>query len=395
MKLHLISGLALLCLSACSQQAAVTPPETPAKTDAPAPAIPTNATAMDRYTPLKKVTGDPKPLPETATSEIDDPETVFSDAITYSEETKSYALLVWHKGALVLEKYFEPYTSDIRAEPASMHKSVLGLVVTKALSEGKIESVDAPVSTWLPEWKDDPRGDITLRQLLTMSAGLAPLSYEGGAAAPALRFANGEDDTETVLLNLPFEESAGPHFHYQNTVSQLLMLVTERALGEPYTDYLSREIWKPVGASDAYSYAFSEDGMSRGYASLLARPLDWLRLGLLIKNGGSYAGEEIIPSAYLEQMIAPSALNPNYGWQIWRGAEFQEVRYYTAEKSGFGALASEPYLTDDIIFFDGFGGQRVYISRKEDLVIVHLGDTDMKWDDARLPNSVIRALNAD
>lgn len=397
MKFHLISGAALICLSACAQDE--TPPaieaEPPPEAAASEPAaMPTNATIVETYFPRSRVEGAPVPLPENSDARLADAEVIFADAIAYAEETTSYALLIWHNGALQLETYFPPHTEEVRSEPASMHKSVLGLVTAKAIADGVIESADTQISTWLPEWEDDPRGEITLRQLLTMSAGLAPLTYEGGAASPAVRFASGEDDTVETLLSLPLEEASAPHFHYQNTVSQLLMLVVTRALGEPYQDYLSREIWQPIGAADAYTYDFNEEGFPRGYASLLARPLDWLRLGLLIKQDGVYDGEQIVPAAAIENMTAPSALNPNYGWQIWRGAQFEAERYYNFEGVGFAALSSEPYLTDDLIFFDGFGGQRVYISKAEDLVIVRLGDSQTGWDDSRLPNAVIRALDA-
>ncbi len=395
MKNFLILGVALSCVMACTSNEAAPPAKMGTEVETAAPAIPSNATALERYEPLGLVKGGERALESDAGARLSNPEELFEDAISYAEATQSYALLIWHDGALQLEKYFDPHTSDIRAESASMHKSVLGLVTTKALADGKIESVDTPISKWITEWESDPRGDITLRQLLTMSAGLTPLSYEGGVDSPAVRFANGDVDPVETLLNLPDEGFHGDHFHYQNTVSQLLMLVVERALGEPYADYLSREIWQPLGAADAFTHDYSELGFSRGYAAFLARPLDWLRLGLLVKDGGTFERKEIIPSEFVERMIAPSALNPNYGWQIWRGATFEAERYYNEEKAGFAALASEPFLTDDMLYFDGFGGQRVYISRSEDLVIVHLGDTQFDWDDARLPNAVIRALHAE
>ncbi|NDE00696.1 MAG: serine hydrolase, partial [Gammaproteobacteria bacterium] len=40
----------------------------------------------------------------------------------------------------------------------------------------------------------------------------------------------------------------------------------------------------------------------------------------------------------------------------------------------------------------GFGGQRVYIVPSRNLVIVRTGVSSTDWDDARLPNAVIRAL---
>lgn len=56
------------------------------------------------------------------------------------------------------------------------------------------------------------------------------------------------------------------------------------------------------------------------------------------------------------------------------------------------ATASEPFLVDDMIYLDGFGGQRVYISRSLDLVIVRMGESRPDWDDTKLPNLVIEAL---
>jgi hypothetical protein len=56
--------------------------------------------------------------------------------------------------------------------------------------------------------------------------------------------------------------------------------------------------------------------------------------------------------------------------------------------------AAEPWLDPDIFFFDGFGGQRVYVSRAENLVIMRQGKPRPDWDDSALPNSVIKVLRA-
>jgi CubicO group peptidase (beta-lactamase class C family) len=58
-----------------------------------------------------------------------------------------------------------------------MAKTVVALAVGAAMAGGHIGSVDRPVSTWLPEWRDDPRGAIRLRELLSMSAGLPTPRY--------------------------------------------------------------------------------------------------------------------------------------------------------------------------------------------------------------------------
>ena len=50
------------------------------------------------------------------------------------------------------------------------------------------------------------------------------------------------------------------------------------------------------------------------------------------------------------------------------------------------------FAAPDVIYFDGFGGQRVYIVPSRQLVIVHTGPMRQDWDDAILPNMIIRAL---
>lgn len=387
----LSTAILALTLAACETGTAVG--EVDAKPQAEAQVAFTNATAMQSYDNLGLVKGAPKPLPEAGGTLIANPQAVFADAISYAADTKSYSLLVWWKGNLVLETYFDPYDQNVRPEPASMHKSLLGLVTAKAIADGLIESADTPIGTYIDTWKDDPRGEITVRQLLTMSSGLAPLSYEGGEEAPARKFMAGTLDARATLLNMQLEEGAEPHFHYINTVSQLLMLTLEEAIGQPYVDYLSEQIWQPIGAEDAYVYYFEEDGFPRGYASFLATAKDWLRLGLLVKDNGAFGGGQVIDASVVKALKAPSELNPDYGWQIWRGETYEENRFYNDEKAGFSVYASAPYLADDLVYFDGFGGQRVITSETEDLLIVRLGDTRTDWDDAKLPNLVIGALH--
>ena len=54
--------------------------------------------------------------------------------------------------------------------------------------------------------------------------------------------------------------------------------------------------------------------------------------------------------------------------------------------------SADPFIVGDTVFFDGFGGQRVYISKSEKLVIVRIGDVRFDWDDTALPNRAAQAL---
>jgi len=347
------------------------------------------ATALDRHQPLGEVVG-AKADDKTSLGSVE-PTAEFSAAIKYAQKTNSYALLIWHKGALRLEHYFPPTTSALRPESASMHKTVLGLLIAAAIDDGFIKAADDPVSRYIPEWVGDPRGDIRVLDLLTMTSGLEALSREGGAQSASAKYVFDGQAARETSLSQPLGRTPGESFDYQNLTSQLLLMILEKATGERYTDYLSRRLWKRLGADDAKVWLNEADGFPRGYTGLYARARDWVRVGLLLKDKGVYGGEEIVSAPLIDAMTVPSSANPNYGWQVWLGNVYMPMRTYSIG-SPVGVTASEPFAVDDLIYFDGFGGQRVYISRKQDLVIMRSGEVDFQWDDAALPNAVIKAL---
>ena len=378
----------VLMLSACANTTAIESETDSSKQKATAAfAPPANSAAMQTAKPLGLVSGGPVPLNEALFEQGR-----FADAIEYAENLSSYSLLIWHKGALRLEKYFNGFDAELRPETASMHKSVLGLLIIAAIEDGFIESVDTRIGNYIESWNERPEGDITVRQLLTMSSGLNSLSREGGFDSQAIKFFSGHVDARATILGLRLQTQAGANFSYANTNSQLLALVLESATGKAYKDYLSERLWKPIGADDASVWYYEENGFPRTFSSLLARSRDWLKVGLLIKDGGTYQGQQIIAAELMEAMTSPSANNPNYGWQIWLANVYQNKRYYNDLKLGIGVPVSEPFNADDMVYFDGFGGQRVYISKSQDLVIVRTGDTRMDWDDSALPNMVIESL---
>ncbi|MEM1090850.1 MAG: serine hydrolase [Pseudomonadota bacterium] len=339
--------------------------------------------------PQGTVTGALRVLPKASDRSA---EALFEDALTYAREMQSYALLIWHRDSLLLEHYFPSFDAELRSESASMHKSVLALALAAAIDRGLIEGADVPAATFLTEWRNDPRRAVTLRHLLTMSSGLEPLSVEGGAESPRFKFFTDGESARATVLSRPLAREPGKHFSYSNADSQTLGLILERASGLKYEAFLSEYLWRPIGAADAFVWYNESDGFPRTYTALLARPRDWLRLGLLLKDRGRLFDEQLISETALAELLSPSAVQDGYGWQIWLGRNRIPTRYYNEEQQGLNVAQSEPFLSDDWFFMDGIGGQRVYVSRKEELVIVRVGEMRMDWDDAQLPNRVVRAL---
>ncbi len=385
----------VVLLMAILVAACVSSPEEPPNSadetaSAPAPEKrPTFADAMDTRTPLARVAGAHQPLDVRSRQSADR----FGDAVQYAMDMESYSLLIWKDGELLLERYFEPHDENLRPDSASMHKTVAALLVGVAVGQGAIASVDDRVGKYIPEWNNDARGDIEIRHLLEMNTGLQPLSTEGDTESVSYKFWMEGSDARAITLSMQQDYAPEEKFHYLNAATQLLCLILENATKQPYVDYLSKNLWQPLKAKDAFVWLNEPTGFPRAYTALMARPRSWLRVGLLIKDFGQLGGRQLVPEAYVREMTSPSPTNANYGWQIWLGNEFDPERHYNHLETGFGVMAGEPFALQDLIYLDGFGGQRVYISRSENLVIIRTGNQRLDWDDARLPNSILAALS--
>jgi len=134
-----------------------------------------------------------------------------------------------------------------------------------------------------------------------------------------------------------------------------------------------------------------DGGMPHTDCCLISRPLDWVNVGELIRNKGVAKGEQIISAAWIEEMLKSSPANPNYGFQIWRGTPYAAQKPYNTGGPSLNNQ-SETYLADDVYFLDGWGQKRTYVIPSRGLVIVRLGLFERTFDDAKLPNIILKGL---
>jgi len=376
----LILGLGLW-ISDAPASSAQTQTQTTAPAPAPAPK-PTSLMDLASVTPIEVVEGAPgtHPLAVAGPNDVGIAPDALAKAQAYSDSLGGHALIVWRGGKIRYEHYGAGLTADTRYETFSMHKSVLGLVYGAALKDGIIHSLDDKAGDYLSEWANDPRGQITLRQILTMSSGISQ---------------SGIDAKAELALASKIDVPPGSRFEYNNANSELAGVILDRALKKTghgdYAAYLSKVLFKPLGMGDAHLWLDHEGGEPRFFAYLEMRARDWLRVGIMIDRKGKFDGAQVLPARWIKAATTPSALNPNYGIQIWIGAPWSRYRVY-GPRSPVKMSNVEPYLAKDMVFFDGFGGERVYIAPSLDLVIVRLGEPSFAFDDSIIPNDIIRGL---
>ncbi len=337
----------------------------------------------DAYQPAERVRGQPRVLIRAQRPRIT--AAALAEAQAYADEQKSFAFLVLQDGKLVHERYATGFDQHNRFSPASMHKTVMALAVGAAGLD-----IDAPVSRWLPEWRGDPRGAITLRHLLTMSSGLETPSFSPDPAGLSAQLFFGPDIAATAL-SYKLVAAPGSIFSYSNGNSQLAGLILERATGMRYADLLSAKIWRPMRGDDASVWLDRPGGTAHTFCCLQATARDWARIGQLILDGGKVGRRQVVPRKWIAEMAAPAATNPNYGLQLWLGTPYSAERRYSAS-SALVAKAARPFAREGVLFLDGAVGQRMYVIPSEKLVIVRIGQSSMTWDDSELPNRVLAGL---
>ncbi len=337
------------------------------------------------------VPGAPTPVETGASASV--PPAVLDAAAAWAEKQDSTALIVAHRGRVVLERYWHGDGRDTRFNPQSMAKTLVALLVGQAIQRGEIKSVDDPLDAYITEWLGDPRGRITLRQSLQMATGLGQIAGDYGYRVvpenPAVAQHFGADFLGPALKS-PLKDVAGTKFDYNNNDVLLVTAALERASGKPYRTLLSERLWKPLGLGNAAVYADKPGGTAMSSCCVFSRPVDWVRIGALIGARGTWQDRQLVPAAWVDDMAKASPAYPGYGYYLWRGD--QRVGGAPDYKIGLIPWASEAFAAPTVFLY-GHGQQRVWIVPSRDLVIVRAGRTWPKsWDESLLVNLVVRGM---
>lgn len=351
---------------------------------------PAGITDVEAFQPAQAVKGCPGPMLQAAPAGTLS-KAAFAEMQRYSDAMGGVGLIVLVDGKVAGEAYAPGANAATRTQSMSMHKSVVAMLMGAAIADGLVKSADDPIGQYITEWRDDPRGRITVRQLLTHTSGLynpSMMKMEGAAVEIMLGRV-----TENTLA-LPLATKPGT-FNYNNANFQLAGTIISRALAAAgqgsYADYLSSRIWCPLGNSEALLWLEHEGGEPRFYAYLNATIRDWARVGDLLRRQGDWNGQQRLPASWTSEITAPSPANPNYGMGVWLGSPWLKERRYSKEVS-LTVPQKEPFLADDVTYFDGFGGQRVYVVPSAKLVIARVGKPSLDWDESVLVNAALKGL---
>lgn len=354
------------------------------------------ATPVEWYSPADPVSGSvDSPFPAARGRDLTVSYDALKAAMDYARSQHSEALIVARHGKIQLEKYWFGTDRSTPINSSSMASTLVALLIGAAIADGHIQSVNDPLSRYLPEFGGDERKTIRIRDALEMMSGLEKLTPSRNLLGKFVRHYMGTDFQHRLLaLN-----AAGPPGVFQHNASNvdLLGIVLERSVGQRYADYLSARLWTPIGARPASMYLDREGGFVLPSCCVFSTAMDWLKIGQLILDGGRIGDTQIINREWVDWMLEPSAQFPAFGRLIWRGVGFSESEEMARTNSSSCAHNSEAFISEDIVYLCGEGYQRVYIVPSLDLIIVRTGGPrggwPPDWEESRLPNIIAEGVD--
>ncbi|MEO7398388.1 MAG: serine hydrolase, partial [Ilumatobacteraceae bacterium] len=322
-----------------------------------------------REWPLGDVTTQVADATEFGTAPVD--AAALSDALdeigaTDGERGSSLATVVVHRGCIVAERYCNGTDADTAVISWSMAKSITQAVIGMLVGDGLID-IDAPAP--VPEFSNNEKATITVRDLLSMRSGLEFVEdYVDDSVSHCLDmlFGAGKDDHAKYAASQQLIHEPGAVWNYSSGTTNIVCRIAGDVIGAAagldagaptetaVRDFLDQRLFAPLGMTSA-SARFDSAGTFVGSSYVFATARDFARFGYLYLRNGVWEGRRLLPEGWVDEARTVTAVDespPHFGygahWWIWRDQP--------------GSLAAH-----------GYEGQYIIVVPERDLVIVHLG----------------------
>ena len=242
------------------------------------------------------------------------------------------AVLIMHGGEVVAEVYGADFGPHSKLPGWSMSKTVTAILAGMMIADGRL-ALDRPAP--VPAWSTpgDPRGDISLRQLLMMTSGLdnhetAPDDNEDASYksdAQRMLFLDGAADMARYAENRPLEAAPGEVFEYSTVTTTIICDVMTRALTQSDNPAIRRDammsfargrLFEPLGMH-SMTPEFDARGTMIGGMMIHATAMDWARLGEFLRHNGAVRNAQIMPTSWPRLMKRANEKEPSFGMHLW------------------------------------------------------------------------------
>ncbi len=268
---------------------------------------------------------------------------------------ETLALLAVHRGRLVFERYAPGRGPEDSFISWSMAKSITHALAGVIVGKGRLDlHAPAPVPAW--RRTGDPRGAITLEDLLRMVDGLDFVEAYGEndrSDVIEMLFKSGKDDVAAFAEARPLIHPPGTFWNYSSGTTNIVAGILGRSIGggrEHMEAFLHEALLDPLGMKSAKP-RFDRAGTFIGSSYVFATARDFARFGLLYLRDGFWEGRRLLPAGWVDHARSETGASiGRYGAHWWLALD------------GSGIFTA-----------NGFQGQYVVLDPSRDLVLVRLG----------------------
>jgi CubicO group peptidase (beta-lactamase class C family) len=237
----------------------------------------------------------------------------------------------------------------------SVTKSYLSTVAGLAIDMGLINSVDDRGSeyVWDGTFEGEHNGQITWEHLLNQSSDWSGDLFGMPDWADRPPAEGGIDEWKNRKLNAP-----GTFYKYNDVRVNVLAYSLLQVWRVPLPQVLKKNIMDPIGASTTWrwygyenswvnvdgTWVQSVSGGGHSGGGLFINTLDHARFGLLFLRKGKWEAKQLFPEEWIRMATEPSPANESYGYMWW--------------------------LSENLFYAAGFGGNYIIISPDQNMVIV-------------------------
>ena len=274
-----------------------------------------------------------------------------------------HAVIVEHAGRLVYEQYFSGFDErwgrpigvigfdhdslhDLRSVTKSVTTGLLGI----ALGDDYQDAIERPII----EYFEDLEGkfgagveDITLRHVLTMTAGLEWKELGVPYTENDEIRLNRTPDPISMVLGRPVRDPVGSRWNYNGGLTQVLAGLINRMTGKHIDKFAEEALFGALGIT-SYEWlgspVWSPEKFPSAASGLRMRARDLAKIGSLILHKGVWKGQQIIPAEWVElstqRHVQNISLSPDgaigYGFMWYAGRMTGNDGYHVIGAAGKG-----------------------------------------------------------
>ena len=281
------------------------------------------------------------------------------------------SVLVSKNGRLTYEHYFNGFNRDSLHDSRSSFKSITSLLIGIAIDKGFIKDVNQKVFEFFPEVpsfaSDSLKRMITVKNLLEMKAGFDCEEFNDTKdCEDAMSLSN---DWVKFSLDLPMKNKPGATWSYTSVDPVILSGVIRKAAKMSVMDFARIYLFEPLGITK-YRWTTDPSGNGMTAGSFYFLPGDMMKIGELVRDGGSWKGRQVVSKKWVTQSTLCDIEIPDFSFM-----KSSRSKAALPQQTFYGFYWYRESLKTsnfqyNMLFASGNGGQYIFIIPELNLTVV-------------------------